>query len=123
MTGFGTSTPIEVPVPRVPLTGTAGFDDTPMPRGIKGDGTPDTALYSGDDPPERRPRPGMVTTVSVFDLSTEEGVREYENCLNRLGTGRFLTLRHTERRWVEATASWKVLVEICEAVQVAPDNN
>lgn len=118
------NTPLLIPTPEFIKTGKGsigGIQEVALPRAIKSNGEPDTGMYRTDDPPERQQRGGVVASVSIFDLSVAEDLKAYEDTLNLVGTSRFHAIRYTERHWDESIRNWKVFLEICESVNIAPD--
>jgi len=90
----------------------------PLPRLLQSSEEAPLMLIRNEDPDDMKPRLGVISSVHIFDLSKEEDLVKYAECLNKAGTSPFYVVRFTERHWVEQTSNWKVLIEICEQVRV-----
>lgn len=88
--------------------------DLPLPR------EPQPPVIDGSSPldPDIHRMLGWTADVKIFDLSDEESLIKYRDLLNTVGCSPFSRVSHIERRWVDASQNWKVLVEVENQVRV-----
>jgi hypothetical protein len=73
-----------------------------------------------EDPDWMRPTLKYDYHVNVFDLSNEKELKKYEEVCQKVAD-KVAQISVEERKWCEASSSWKVLIRWCDVFYTVPN--